>query len=223
MRRQWFHRNAFTGPVITYPRGASPPVNQSGTTVDPVSNQRLALQMIDKYISGNGLAIPADVGWEVQTPQSMSVPEGLLEYGDSLRDEEWEGMGIPPEVARAEGTGAFGGRRVPQQAFYAILQDLTQGIITDFDAQILRPLVALNFGGIEDYEIQVFGLLRETGEEQEGQIEQSQNDSLVDQGNESLAASDITTHEYSHTGKFDGFVLAEQPHPDTVLYRGVAA
>lgn len=67
-------------------------------------------------------------------------------------------MGIPPEIARAEGTGAYAGRFVPQQAFYSTLQSMLQWLIGDADEQIFRRLVIHNFGD-DEYEIIPFPLI----------------------------------------------------------------
>lgn len=162
-RRVWFYKNAYAGPKIGYPPGSTPS-EEPGTP--PLDHRQIAQEMVDKMVSGTGVTYPVVAqgpqgGWLIEDAKPLSIPEGLLEYGDQLRDEIWEGMGIPPEVARAEGTGAFAGRRVPQQAFYSVLQEINQDIISDFDEQVLQPLVRMNFGSGQSYEIECFGLLAE--------------------------------------------------------------
>jgi hypothetical protein len=169
-RRLWFYKNAYAGIRVGYPAGSAPPEAADGTTPKPY--RIIAQEIIDKSVSGTGIAYPMGGEWEFEDARPIAIPEGLLEYGDQLRDEIWEGMGIPPEVARAEGTGAFAGRRIPQQAFYSVLQEIVQDLITDLDEQILQPLVRMNFGMHEDYEIECFGLLRTTPEEEQGGVEQ---------------------------------------------------
>ena len=107
--------------------------------------------------------------WEVETAVGIPVPDGLIEYGEILGDEIWEGLGIPPEVVSADGTGAFAGRRIPQQAFYSVLQEIINEHIIDADEQIFRNLVHMNFGPV-DYEINTISLLDTLQEEEMGLI-----------------------------------------------------
>lgn len=174
-RRLWFYKNAYAGPRIGYPPGRAP---AEVANTQPVPYRKIAQEILDKMVTGTGCVYPNGGEWEFEDARPIAIPEGLLEYGDQLRDEIWEGMGIPPEVARAEGTGAFAGRRIPQQAFYSVLQEIVQDLITDLDEQILAPLVKMNFGN-EEYEIECFGLLRTSPEEEKGQFEQSQSEPII--------------------------------------------
>ena len=160
IRRLYFHKYAFDGGTIYYPPGSTPDQNNVRRP-----NLDIARDAFEKKKTGGITFLPntTDEGnrqWEVLPPHIASAPPGLLEYGQELRDEILEGMGVPPEVARAEGAGAFAGRRVPQQAFYAILQELVQWLISDADSQLFQPLVSLNFGkNHHRYEIKPHGLL----------------------------------------------------------------
>lgn len=111
--------------------------------------------MLEKKKTGGILTLPntmTDAGtraWEYVPPQITAPPSAIMEYGNSLRDEILEGMGIPPEMARPEATGPMGGgngRGVAQNAFFAILQEIVNNLTASFDEQILRPLVSWNFG-----------------------------------------------------------------------------
>jgi len=175
-RRLWFYKNAYAGPRIGYPPGAAP---QETGQLAPKPYRVIAQEILDKMISGSGCVYPMGGEWNFEDARPISIPEGLLEYGDQLRDEIWEGMGIPPEVARAEGTGAYAGRRIPQQAFYSVLQEIVQDTITDLDDQILQPLVQMNFGPYSDYEIECFGLLRSEPEDEKNAFERSQAEPLI--------------------------------------------
>lgn len=176
-RRLWFYKNAYAGPRIGYPPGSSPSDIEG---MPPKPNRLIAQEILDKMVSGSGCVYPTGGAWEFEDAKPISIPEGLLEYGDQLRDEIWEGMGVPPEVARAEGTGAYAGRRIPQQAFYSVLQEIVQDLVTDLDDQILRPLVVMNFGSAGlDYEVQCFGLLRTTPQEEKTSFEQSQSEPII--------------------------------------------
>ena len=182
-RRMWFYKNAYAGPKVGYPPGATPSEIPGNP---PLDHREIAQEIVDKMVSGTGITYPVlgqspQGGWVIEDAKPISIPEGLLEYGDQLRDEIWEGMGIPPEVARAEGTGAFAGRRVPQQAFYSVLQEIMQDILSDLDEQIIGPLVRMNFGLGETYEIECFGLMSADDQEEAG-MEQPQGGDAANQG-----------------------------------------
>lgn len=146
IRHLALYKHAFDGGVIHYPEGSV----QDPETGQEIPNVLIAQQMLDMKESGAGLAMPASTfeygGWAYDPPNAPGIPETLFIYGDSLRDEKWEGLGVPPEVAKNEGTGSFAGRRVPQQAFYSFLQEIANEQLFDFDEQCLRFLVELNFG-----------------------------------------------------------------------------
>lgn len=168
-RSLFYRRQAFDGGTLFFPEGTT--LDSSG---NEVSNRDLARQMMDLKRNGSSLCLPSGTtnitgkpDWYLEPPNVSGAPGDFHQYGDILKDEIWEGMGIPPEVARAEGTGAYAGRFIPQQAFYAVLQEGLSWLITDMDEQILRPLVKLNFGDVE-YELQAFSLLDEEDKEDQG-------------------------------------------------------
>ena len=132
IRHLWFYRNAFDGGILYYPDGST----QDPDTGEDIPNSLIAQEMLDRKETGSSLALPNKTGdnrdWEWEAAKGNAIPEGLLDYGEVLRDEIWEGIGVPPEVAKSEGTGSFAGRRVPQQAFYSQLQEVSDNILYDF-------------------------------------------------------------------------------------------
>lgn len=159
VRRLYYYKYAFTGGIMYYPRGST--VDSSGIVVP---NEVLANRMLDRLATGGTMTFPTRPGpdgrqqWVYEHPQVNDPPSTILEYINDLRDEEWEGMGIPPEIARAEGTGAYAGRAVPQDAFYSILQEIFDWIVMDANEQIFRPLCIQNFDN-DDYEIETYKLI----------------------------------------------------------------
>lgn len=195
-RQLWFYKYAFRGPIVSYPPGAQSPIVGSppGT---PSTDHRLIAQMIgDAWAAGNTVCIPAadptKPSWGIEDPVAANAPDGFLEYGYSLDDEIWEGMEIPPEIARSAKGGADGiqiggggGRDIPQQAFFSILSELSFDTINDFDEQCISQLVAMRYGRDLYYEIECFGLLRGQDQDtQPGAFEQSQGDETTNLGNE---------------------------------------
>lgn len=147
IRHLWYYRHAYDGGILYYPDGST----QDPETQEDIPNSLIAQEMLDRKETGSSLALPHKPGaedrdWEYESPKGNQAPDGLLEYGDVLRDELWEGIGVPPEVAKSEGTGSFSGRRIPQQAFYSYIQEIANDICWDFIEQICKKLVKLRNG-----------------------------------------------------------------------------
>jgi hypothetical protein len=161
IRRLWYHKNAFQGGTMYHPPGTMRDDNNIVRSVKDI-----AREIVEKVRSGGVLTLPnmpaGDGGqraWEFIPPMANATPEGLLEYGQAIDTEILEAMGIPPEVIESGGNQGFGsstGRQVPQEAFYAILNELVQWLVTDFENQVLRPLVEVNFG--KEYDFDIFPL-----------------------------------------------------------------
>lgn len=164
IRRLFFHKYAYDGGIMYHPDGS---YREPGTNA-VLTNASLAREIIEKKKSGGVMAFPnttdeqGNRAWQYEPPQVFPTPEGVLQYSQELRDEILEGIGVPPEVAQADGTGAFAGRRIPQQAFYSTLQTIVIAMLGDFKKQIMGPLLLFNFGqDFTPYEIIPFGLIQE--------------------------------------------------------------
>lgn len=170
IRHLWMYKNAFDSGVIKYPEGSTQ--DEYG---NEILNIDLATQMLDRKETGGGFALPSTIsgeegGWDWIPPEGIPVPDGLFEYGDSLRDEKWEGIGVPPEVAKSEDSGSFAGRRVPQQAFYSFLQEIANEQVFDWDEQCLQFLVRLAFGPEAEYTINPIPILLTLQQEEMGTV-----------------------------------------------------
>lgn len=160
IRRLWFYKNAYNGGVLYHPPGSS-----RTDTGQVISNKDLAREIIEKMRTGGVLALPntpagdgAGKAWEYESPVGNEGPQGILEYGESLDTETLESLGIPPEIIESSGNQGFGsstGRQIPQEAFESILQELIMWLMYDFDQQVIRYLVAINYenGDEIDYEV----------------------------------------------------------------------
>lgn len=154
-RSLWFAKYAYDGGTIRYPEGG---VKEQNGQERP--NKEIARELIEKKATGGSLALPApkqgaalgESGWSYEPPAIQPPPEGIKMYGDDLNDELLEGMGIPPEIARASGTGAYAGRAVPLEAFYNSLDEIVHYALESFDYYILSRIVRFSFGE-EQYEI----------------------------------------------------------------------
>jgi len=158
IRRLWFFQNCFEGGTMYHPPGST---RLPSGIVE--SNKNLAREMIEKKRSGATLALPNSPGadgsplWRYEPATPNAVPAGLLEYGKLLSDEELEGMGIPPEVIESGGDQGFGsatGRQVPQAAYYAVMQEIFQGVISSM-LPIIRVDVATNYSEAEARELDI--------------------------------------------------------------------
>jgi len=158
-RRLFFHKYAFDGGIMYHPPGTTKISGGGGAVAQEISNKDLAREMIEKRKTGGSMTLPNLPGedgnrqWDYIAPEVQQPPSSLMEYGKDLNDELWEGMGIPPEIARAEGTGAFAGRAIPMMAFFSVLQEILLNLIADVDGCLITPLVQQNFGDVE-YEIE---------------------------------------------------------------------
>lgn len=214
IRRLFYYKCAFTSGVIYYPDGD---IQTAGGAY--VNAQQYAQQLLEQSRTGANFAFPNSAtqpgggqDWVFQPAQSIPPPPGLDEYGDRLDDELWEGMGIPPEIARAEGTGAYAGRLIPQQAFLAGEQELLTWLIYDLQEQILDDLVMFNFGPTE-YELQPYSMLEEEDKEDAGQQPEVGNPNQLQQDSQGMAmAHDFTAAEFRGTG-------AVCLHPATARWR----
>lgn len=157
IRRTWFFKNAYDGGELYYPEGFFQDENGLRT-----SNETLAVRMMEMKRSGSTAIFPSSRKldgkreWEYEPPKANLTPQGMVEYIQMLRDEELEGMGIPPEVVQSgsgNGLGSATGRMVPLMAFIASLTPLGSDLINDFRAQILDPVLLFFNGYKEDYEI----------------------------------------------------------------------
>lgn len=174
IRTLFYHKCAFEGGIFYHPPGSDKLDDGS-----EVSNKDLAREMLEKKKTGGVMALPNTTDgegnrkWVYEPPHVLSEPGGMLEYGRDLDDEIAEGIGVPSEVLKAEGTGAYAGRQIPMEAFYAMLQEVMYWLMTDFDQQVLRQLVAVNFGQELQFEVVPFGLLTPSVEQQQVETERA--------------------------------------------------
>jgi hypothetical protein len=120
--------------------------------------------------------------WDMQLPEHVLNVDPIINYVKMLKDEISLGIGVPPELIAAAETGSgYSGRKIPMQAFLAQQQRIADRILMMFVEQVLRPLVAWNFGQAARFNVMVKSLLKtrekESGENQQqpsGQQEQQQ-------------------------------------------------
>lgn len=153
IRRLWFTSCAFDGGTMYHPSG------MIATPQGQKPARDYAREMIEKKRTGSVLTLPNTVAgdgnaraWEYIPPEGQPTPAGLLEYGEDLRSEVFEALGIPPEVIQSGGETGFGsssGRQVPQDAYNSILHSLSTQLLLDFNRFVLRYLVNVQFGPVQ--------------------------------------------------------------------------
>lgn len=157
IRRQWFFKNAFDGGEIYYPEGSWKDENQ---VIHP--NEELAVRMAENKRSGSTAIFPSTrtldgkQEWVYEPAKANMTPQGLPEYVDDLKDEELEGLGIPPEVVKSSGSSGMGaatGRMVPLMAFISSLSPLVTDAIGDFCRQVIDMILLPANNMTADYEV----------------------------------------------------------------------
>jgi hypothetical protein len=155
IERLWYWKNSYGGGVIRFP---------VGKTRDPVSgieidNFQYARQIGENIRAGGFLAMPNGVDengqplWGYDPPQMHSDGGGLTNYVSSLDERILRGLGIPPEIIQANGTGSFAGRTIPLGTFLATQTVLLRQIVDAIDAGFIRMLVGMNFSPEARYEV----------------------------------------------------------------------
>jgi hypothetical protein len=147
IRRTWFFKNAYDGGQLYYPEGSY--VDSNG---QEVANEELAVRLMEAKRSGSAMVFPATrdtngkYDWMYEPAKASMTPDGMQQYIDQLRDEELEGLGIPPEVVQGDGgsIGSATGRMVPLMAFIASLTPICTSVVNDFCEQILPLLLTYN-------------------------------------------------------------------------------
>ena len=149
VRRGWYLRNAYRGAMMRHPGGVG--VDPDGTEY---SNQDRAREVCEKFETGGVLTLPNDYNqetgkyeWEFEPPAPHGEPPGVREWVQDLDVEILEGMGIPPEVAKAAETGSgWAGRSVPFLVYLTSEDQIVDAIVSCANDQMIKHLVEVNLG-----------------------------------------------------------------------------
>lgn len=179
------YRGGYAGPVVEHPnedmqtaQTGIPAVRNDGAGHPRRSARDVARQMIEWAKAGAGFTIPstpypqAQGGgkkWDVRWPEHVMDVRPLIEAARYLEDQIMLGIGVPPELVKAGGTGSgYSGRSIPREAFLDGQQKVADAILQMFIEQVLRPLVLWNFGDIP-FNVQCKPLLKTQAENKQGQ------------------------------------------------------
>lgn len=183
------YRAGYRGPIVKYPPGHSAATAKQGvpaTTTDSQGNPRreyrdVARQLVEWAKAGAGFTIsseqypPAMGGgpkWEVEWPDHVMDVRPLIEAARYLEEQIMLGIGVPPELIKAGGTGSgYSGRSIPREAFLDQQQRVADAMLQVFVEQVVRPLVLRNFGDIP-FEVSCKPLLKSQAENKQGAVKE---------------------------------------------------
>lgn len=178
------YRAGFVGPIVGHPPEDMQTAQAGipGTKTDGAGNPRrsardVARQMVEWAKAGAGFTkstakYPAAQGggdkWTIEWPQHVMDVMPLVSAAGWAEDRIMLGIGVPPELVKAGGTGSgYSGRSIPREAFLDGQQKIADAILQMFVEQVVRPLVLWNFGDVP-FEVSVKSLLKSQTDEKQG-------------------------------------------------------
>lgn len=159
------YRAGYKGPVVRHPKESAQTAQTgvAGTKLDGQGHARrdardIALQIVQWAKAGAGFTLsseqyPASAGggnkWDIEWPEHVMDVRPLIEAAKYLEDQIFYGIGVPPELVRAGGTGSgYSGRSIPREAFLDGQQKVADPMLQGFVDQVVRPLVLWNYGDV---------------------------------------------------------------------------
>lgn len=178
------YRGGYRGPIVRYPPEDSQtaltgvPATQLDGRGQPRRNSRdVARQIVEWAKAGAGFAIssaqyPEQLGggnkWDVDWPDHVMNVGPLVDAARWCEERIMLGIGVPPELVRAGGTGSgYSGRSIPREAFLEQQQRVADSMLQIFVEQVIRPLVLWNFGEVP-FNVSVKSLLKTQAENRTG-------------------------------------------------------
>jgi hypothetical protein len=179
------YRAGYRGPLVRFPPGHSAATAKQGvpaTTVDGAGGSRRENRDTARQIGEWGKAgatyalssekYPEAQGggykWDLEFPQQVINVDPLVGAARYLEDQIMLGMGVPPELVKAGGTGSgYSGRSVPREAFLVGQQRIADAMLQIFVEQVIRPLVLWNFGDVP-FSLQCKSLLQSQADDTQG-------------------------------------------------------
>lgn len=200
------YRAGYKGPIVRHPVGGSPPTAQTGIPATQLDgqgmsrrdNRDVARQMIEYAKAGAGFTMSSEnypdaqgggKKWEIEWPDHVMDVSPLIEAARWCEDRIMLGIGVPPELVQAGGTGSgYSGRSIPREAFLDGQQRIADAMLQIFVEQVLRPLVLWNFGNIP-FNVSCKPLLKSQAENKQGGVEEPLPQPAPDQGQPADAQS----------------------------------
>lgn len=178
------YRAGYVGPIVRHPPEDMQTAQQGipATKADSKGFSRrgardVARQMVEWAKAGAGFTLssakyPESQGggnkWDIEWPDHVMDVGPLIEAARYLEDQIMLGVGVPPELVKAGGTGSgYSGRSIPREAFLDGQQKIADAMLQIFVEQVIRPLVLWNFGEIP-FEVSCKSLLQSQSEDKQG-------------------------------------------------------
>jgi hypothetical protein len=179
------YRAGYVGPIVGHPpedmqtAQQGIPATRSDSQAHPRRSARdVARQMVEWAKAGAGFTkstakYPQSQGggdkWTIDFPEHVMDVRPLIEAARYLEDQIMLGIGVPPELVRAGGTGSgYSGRSIPREAFLDQQQRVADAMLQIFVEQVVRPLVLWNFGDVP-FEVSCKPLLKSQTENKQGE------------------------------------------------------
>ena len=170
------YRAGYKGPIVKHPLEdmQTAKIGIPATQADGAGNPRrsardVARQMVEWAKAGAGFTLssamyPQAQGggpkWAIEWPDHVMDVRPLIEAARYLEDQIMLGVGVPPELIKAGGTGSgYSGRSVPREAFLDQQQRVANAMLQMFVEQVIKPLVLWNFGDVP-FEVSCKSLLK---------------------------------------------------------------
>ena len=180
------YRAGYAGPIVRFPPGSAAPTSQQGVPATRLDggglsrreNRDVARQFVEWAKAGAGFALSSESypqaqgggkKWDVERQEHVMDVGPLIKAAEYLEDQIMLGIGVPPELVKAGGTGSgYSGRSIPREAFLDGQQKVADAILQMFVEQVLKPLVLWNFGDVP-FAVQCKSLLKSQAEDKQGE------------------------------------------------------
>jgi hypothetical protein len=168
VRRLFMHKDAYGGADLGYPEGETFIQGQE----TPVPNRDIARNIVEQLRAGGVTTRPSERDengnekWPLTRASVASNPQHILQYPQDLDAEIRHGMEICDDVINSDATGAWAGKKIPMQAFYATLDVWAVRLLKDICKQLIDPLLVMNFGKVLEYETPFKPLAKQAMEQQ---------------------------------------------------------
>jgi hypothetical protein len=179
------YRAGYRGPIVYHPLEDMQTAMQGvpATKADGLGNPRraardVARQVVEWAKAGAGITMssqnyPQAMGggpkWRIDWPDHVMDVRPLIDYSKYLEDQIFYGIGVPPELIKAGGTGSgYSGRSIPRDAFLDGQQRVADAMLQLFVEQVVKPLVRWNFGDVM-FEVSCKSLLKSQSDDKQGE------------------------------------------------------
>jgi len=151
-RRTYFRRAAIPPMLWRVPLGNLDPNDpNSPTCMDWAAYLAASLEnnstLIVPDVRAPGMDGRSEPQWAMTPAGALSQAVDVMGYVSSLDRAIMRAFNLPPEVLESGDTGSgYSGRQIPQQALYAVTDQLASRMLDSVNVSILRETVPHNFG-----------------------------------------------------------------------------